>query len=205
MPRNFWMIVCNEKNFGITRDLNFTVQGLKSQYRRKVQRVEPGDRLLFYISGIRKFTATATLTSTYREEDTPVWEKEGSTDWPYRINIKPDVVLDEAQYIQAGLLAHRLDYIRRWPPENWYMAFQGNLHLLPKNDFALIEEEMKKLKYGRDYQRDEETAPAPPKSKSRSRRHRGGPQRANADHNGQSERKDPAAAAPAEVRRTSDQ
>ena len=181
MPRNFWMIVCNEKNFQITRDLNFTVQGLKSQYRRKVQRVEPGDRLLFYVSGIRRFTATATLTSTYREEETKVWENEGSASWPYRIDIKPDVVLDESQYINAGLLAHRLDYIRRWPPENWYMAFQGNLHLLPKNDFALIEDEMKKLKYGRDYPRDEETLPAPAKTKSRPRRHRGGPQRVGAN------------------------
>ena len=192
MPRNFWMIVCNEKNFQITRDLNFTVQGLKSQYRRKVQRVEPGDRLLFYVSGIRRFTATATLTSTYREEDTRVWEREGSTDWPYRINIKPDVVLDESQYIDAGLLAHRLDYIRRWPPENWYMAFQGNLHLLPKNDFALIEEEMKKLKFGKDYQRDEEPFPVPTKAKSRPRRHRGGPQRAGA--NNPTERDTPAEA-----------
>ena len=40
-------------------------------------------------------------------------------------------------------------YIRRWPPENWYLAFQGNLHLLPKDDFFLIEAEMKKLKIGR--------------------------------------------------------
>lgn len=181
MPRNFWMVVCNEKNFQITRDLNFTVQGLKSQHRRKVQRVEPGDRLLFYVSGIRRFAATATLTSTYREEETKVWENEGTTGWPYRIDIKPDVVLEETQYIDAGLLAHRLDYIRRWPPENWYMAFQGNLHLLPKNDFALIEDEMKKLKYGRDYQRDEETPPAPAKAKSRPRRNRGGPQRAGAN------------------------
>ena len=31
------------------------------------------------------------------------------------------------------------------------MAFQGNLHLLPKNDFLIIEEEMKKLKLGPDY------------------------------------------------------
>ncbi len=31
------------------------------------------------------------------------------------------------------------------------MAFQGNLHLLPKNDFTLIEEEMKKLHFGKSY------------------------------------------------------
>ena len=128
--------------------------------------------MLYYVSGIRRFAATATLTSTYREETDEIWKREGSADWLYRINIKPEVVLDEEQYIQAGLLAHRLDYIRRWPPENWYMAFQGNLHLLPKNDFFLIESEMKKLKFGSDFIPDAE--PPPEKTKARSRRGRGG-------------------------------
>ena len=172
MPRNFWMVVCNQDNFNITKNLDFTTQGLKSEYRRKVQRVEPGDRLLYYVTGIRCFTATATLTSTYREEQTIVWQNEGSATWLYRIDIKSDVVLEEPQYIQAGLLAHRLDYIRRWPPENWYMAFQGNLHLLPKNDFFIIEEEMKKLSLGLDYVPPQESSPE--KLKSRPRRNRGG-------------------------------
>ena len=171
MPRNFWMVICNEENFHITRDLNFTVQGLKAEHRRKVQRVEAGDRMLYYVSGIRRFAATATLTSTYREEETVIWKNEGSVDWLYRIDIKPEVVLEESDYIQAGLLAHRLDYIRRWPPENWYMAFQGNLHLLPKNDFFLIEEEMKKLKFGPGYVVPVE--PPQEKSKPRARRNRG--------------------------------
>jgi hypothetical protein len=178
MPRNFWMIICNEENFRISKDLGFTIQGLKAQYRRKVQRVEAGDRLLYYVSGIRRFTATAMVTSSYQEEDTPIWKNEGSTGWPYRVSIKPEVVLDEFQYIDAGLLAHRLDYVRRWPPENWYMAFQGNLHLLPKNDFSLIEEEMKKLKYGRDYNQQSELPQ--PRTRPRSRKQRGnGPQGAS--------------------------
>ena len=150
MANNFWMINSNAENFRITQDLGFTSQGLKAQHRRKIQRIEPGDRVLFYVSGMRRFTATATATSSYFEEDSPVWKKEGDAGWPYRIKIKPEVVLEDHQYIDANLLAPRLDYVRRWPPENWYMAFQGNLHLLPKNDFQLIEDEMKKLKFGRE-------------------------------------------------------
>ena len=170
MPRNFWMIVCNQENFQITKGLDFSIQGLKSQYRRKVQRVESGDRLLFYVSGIRRFTATVTVTSSYIEEDTTPWKREGSTGWPYQVGIKPEIILNEEQYIQAGLLAHRLDYVRRWPPENWYMAFQGNLHLLPKNDFFLIEEEMKKLKLGRHYQPTVAAQPAAGEAPHRGRR-----------------------------------
>ena len=174
MPRNFWMITCNEENFNITRGLEFTKQGLKSEYRRKVQRVEKDDRLLFYVFGIRKFTATATVTASYKEVESSVWQNEGSATWPYLIEIKPELVLDEEQYITAGLLAHRLDYVRRWPPEDWYMAFQGNLHLLPKGDFFLIEEEMKKLKYGREYLRDAPPAPVATGSRNRKQRRSGG-------------------------------
>ena len=167
------MITCNEENFNITRGLDFSKQGLKSEYRRKVQRVEKDDRVLYYVSGIRKFTATATVTASYKEEEPGIWKNEGRATWPYLIEIKPELVLEEEQYITAGLLAHRLDYIRRWPPENWYMAFQGNLHLLPKGDFFLIEEEMQKLKFGREYVL-EQPAPTPTPSRNRKQRRSGG-------------------------------
>jgi hypothetical protein len=189
MPRNFWMMTCNEENFKITQGLQFASLGLKSQHRRKVQRVEVGDRVLFYVTGIRRFTATATVTASYEDDSESPWQKEGNTGWPYKIGIKPEFVLDESQYIQAGLLAHRLDYVRRWPPENWYMAFQGNLHLLPKNDFFIIEEEMKKMRLGSEYRYQ---PPTPTKAKSRSRKRRGGGNRP-----GQANREPAAAATPA--------
>lgn len=150
MPHNFWMINCNKQNFDITRDLGFSQQGLKAEYRRKVQRVEPGDRIIYYVSGERMFTATATVTRGYEEVRSTPWIKEGKTAWPYRIHIKPDVVLDQEQYIKAGLIAYRLEYLRKWPPEDWHMAFQGNLHLLSKGDFFLLETEMLKLRDGRE-------------------------------------------------------
>ncbi len=150
MPHNFWMINCNNHNFDITRDLGFSQQGLKAEYRRKVQRVEPGDRIIYYVSGQRVFTATATVTRGYEEVRSTPWVKEGKTPWPYLIHIKPDVVLNQQQYIDAGLIAYRLEYLRKWPPEDWHMAFQGNLHLLSKGDFFLLETEMMKLKHGRE-------------------------------------------------------
>ena len=150
MPHSFWMINCNRQNYNITRELGFTRQGLKAEYRRKVQRVEPGDRIIYYVAGARVFTATATVTRGYEEVGAGPWVKEGRTAWPYHIGIKADVVLNEAQYIDAGLLAYRLDYVRKWPPEDWHMAFQGNLHLLSKGDFFLLETEMRKLRDGRE-------------------------------------------------------
>ena len=150
MPHNFWMINCNEQNYNVTRRLGFTGQGLKAEYRRKVQRVEPGDRVIYYVTGTRVFTATATVTRGYEEVGSSPWIKEGKASWPYRIGIKPDVVLENDQFIDAGLIAYRLEYVRKWAPEDWYMAFQGNLHLLSKSDFFLLEGEMLKLRDGRE-------------------------------------------------------
>ena len=75
MPSNFWMIVNNERNFRITQDMGFSVMGLKSQHRRKVQRISDGDRILMYLTHIRRFVATATAISDYFEADDSIWRR----------------------------------------------------------------------------------------------------------------------------------
>ena len=167
MPSNFWMIINNEGNFRITQDMGFSVMGLKAQHRRKVQRISDGDRILMYITHIRRFVATATATSDYFEAEDTIWQKEGKAGFPYRVNIRPEIVLKDEQFMDANLIAPRLEYVKRWAPEDWYMAFQGNLHLLPKSDFLLIEEEMKKLHLGKDYQ---PTPVVPTRTQQRRRR-----------------------------------
>ena len=151
MPSNFWMMINNEENFRITQGRGFTVLGLKAQHRRKMQRISEGDRVLLYISHLRRFAATATAMSSFYESEDEIWINEGSAGFPYQIKLKPEVILEDRQFMDANLLAPRLEYVKRWNPEDWYMAFQGNLHLLPKNDFILIEEEMKKLHFGKEY------------------------------------------------------
>ena len=147
MPRNYWMVVASPENFHINRRLGFKAQGLKAYHHRKLQRIEPGDRILYYIGGERKFGATATVTSRYFEDRTPTWKQEGTSDWVFRVRTKPEIVLDDNEFMDAYQLAPRLDYVRRWAPENWYIAFaQSNLHILPKKDFMLVEEEMRKVK-----------------------------------------------------------
>ena len=162
MPRNYWMVVTSMENFQITRRLGFKVQGLKAHHQRKVQRIGPGDRILYYIRGDRFFAATATATSRYFEDRSQVWKKEGVSDLSFRIHIQPEVVLEQEEFIDACQLAPRLDYVRKWAPEDWYMAFtQSNLHLLPKKDFMLVEEEMQKLKAKRSKGRPTDPAELP--------------------------------------------
>ena len=162
MPRNYWMLTMSPENFQITRGLGFKVQAVRASQKKKVQRIEPGDRILFYIDGDRRFAATATATSKYFEDRSPTWKTEAASEWAYRVHIQPEIVLDDADFMDAYQLAPRLDYVRRWSPEDWYVAFaQTHLHILPKKDFVLVEQEMRKVKTARSRGPRRQPAPAP--------------------------------------------
>jgi hypothetical protein len=144
VPRNYWMLVLSPENFQVTLDLGFTVQGFRSAQKRKTDRMEVGDRLLFYISGIQRFGATATIRSTCFEEHSPVWKSSKPVEeFPYRVHIDPAATLEEGELMDARQIGPRMEYVKRWIPEWWPLAFQGELHLIPRKDFALIEDEMK--------------------------------------------------------------
>ena len=70
--------------------------------------------------------------------------------------------------------------MRKWPPEDWHLAFQGNLHLLSKSDFFLLETEMLKLRDGREQallQIEAELAQEEGRSTTQRERRRRGPGR----------------------------
>ena len=169
MGKSYWMLVLSPENFDVTRRLGFKFQGIRAHHPRKVQRVGPDDRILYYLSHRRCFAATATVTSPYLEDRNSAWHQEGSTQWTHKVGIQPDQVLAPEDYMDAGDIAPRLDYVRRWIPEQWYMAFQGDLHLLPKKDFQLVEEEMRKLlrqRTKRASQSEDSRTPEPMASRS---------------------------------------
>jgi hypothetical protein len=112
--------------------------------------MEPDDRVLYYVSGLRKWTAIASIASRYFEDRTPIWKpNRRGEDYPYRVKLSPSIVLEERDYIDALEIGPRLEYVKRWPPERWPLAFHETLHLLPQRDFRLIEGEMKKIVSGR--------------------------------------------------------
>src|SRR6478752_10495706 len=57
----YWMIVSSPDNFRKTRELGYTIQGLKSRHRRRVETMRVGDRVLYYITGRMAFAATVTV------------------------------------------------------------------------------------------------------------------------------------------------
>ena len=142
-PAQYWMIVTSPDNFRKTRELGYTIQGLKSRHRRRVETMKVGDRVLYYVTGRMAFAATVTVASPMYEDHTPIWRSaRRDEDYPWRVHIRLDLALDEADWVPAKELAYRLDYVRKWPPEHWTLAFQGHIHALPRTDFVILEDEI---------------------------------------------------------------
>jgi len=138
----YWILVGSPENLEATRAHGFRLQGFKTRHRKKAESMRPGDRLVYYVTGVQGFAATATVTSEAFEDHTPIWTsrdpKKASEDYPWRVQIEPDIVLPPGLTVPAEQLAPLLDHTKKWPPEHWRLAFQGQLHRISERDFTLI-------------------------------------------------------------------
>jgi hypothetical protein len=155
VPGSHWMVVSSGENFERSLGHGLTLLGLRGRHRKKAERMLPGDRILFFVAGRDCFAATATVASAFFEEHTNIWVSGESRpdDFPWRVRLRPDIILDPQDCIDAHQIAPRLLYLKRWPPEQWPLAFQGQVHLLSAQDFRLIEVEMERLVRGRQARR----------------------------------------------------
>jgi hypothetical protein len=147
MPGSHWMISLTPENYEATLRHGFTTLGVKTRHRRKAERMIPGDRVLYFVSQRNAFPAVATVTSPFFEDHRPIWVnyEQRPDSYPWRVNIKPDIVLEPHEWLDAHQIAPRLLYVKRWPPELWPLAFQGSIHLLSSQDFRLVEREMQRV------------------------------------------------------------
>jgi hypothetical protein len=156
MPGSHWLITLSPENYAITRGMHFSLLGLRSRHRKKAERVAVGDRVLYYVLNERIFPATAQVTSAYFEDRHPIWVNHERRDdpFPYRVHTQPHLVLEPAEGLDAEAIAPRLLYLKRWPPEQWFLALQGDVHLLSSQDFLLVEREMERIAASRASRRE---------------------------------------------------
>jgi hypothetical protein len=139
---NYWIIVGSIDNFERTKELGFTIQGMKSRHRKKAERMKAGDKIVYYVTGIKAFAGIATIESEYFESHDQIWKskdpKKEAEDYPYRVKIKGDCILPQEDFVPAEGVARQMTYVSKWPAENWTLAFQGNVHEIGEGDYALL-------------------------------------------------------------------
>src|SRR2546428_1953750 len=89
----FWMVVSSPDNFRKTRELGFTIQGLKSRHRRRVETMPVGDPLLYYLTARIGFASTVTVASPMYEDHTPSCRSAGRDDDYPRRPLHPPAIL----------------------------------------------------------------------------------------------------------------
>ena len=105
------------------------------------EQIEPGDRIVFYVTGVQAFGGIVRVTSELYEDRERIWPgKPGNPDpYPWRFETEPEVVLDEDEFVPAVELVAELQHAAKWPAENWTLAFQGQLRTVSDADSALLE------------------------------------------------------------------
>jgi predicted RNA-binding protein len=137
---NTWVLTGSLENFRATREHGFSVIGAKERRRRMAERIEPGDRIVLYITGLQAFAGIIRVTGEMYEDRAKIWPgKPGQADaYPWRFETAPELVLAEPDWVAAESLKDELEHIRKWPAEHWKLAFQGQLRTVSDADAALL-------------------------------------------------------------------
>ena len=140
-----WILTGSLENFRINVERGFDVIGFKERRRRQAQEFEPGDEIVFYVTGVQAFGGIARVRSAMLEDRDPIWpqgRKKRPEAYPWRVEAEPLLVLDEDEFVPAGELAPELEHVRKWPAEHWHLAFQGQLRTVGDRDARLLRERL---------------------------------------------------------------
>ncbi len=135
-----WVLTGSLDDFRATAERDFSVIGMKERRRRLAEQVEKGDVIVFYVTGVQAFAGTVRVTSHMYEDRSKIWPgKPGALDpYPWRFETAPVIILPEEEFVSAQELAPQLEHVRKWPGEQWHLAFQGQLRTISYEDAAVI-------------------------------------------------------------------
>jgi predicted RNA-binding protein len=141
-----WILTGGIENFRIYVERGFDVIGFKERRRNQAEQFEPGDEIVFYVTGVQAFGGIARVTSEMFEDRTPIWpqgRKKEPEPYPWRVKAEPVLVLDEEDFVPAEDLVPELDHAAKWPAEHWHLAFQGQLRTVGEADAELLRERLR--------------------------------------------------------------
>lgn len=136
-----WVLTGSLANFRATREHGFSVIGAKEGRRRMAEQIEPGDRIVFYVTGVQAFGGIVRVTGEMYEDRSKIWPGKPSKPdpYPWRFETEPEAVLAEDEFVPAVDLAAELEHVRKWPAEHWQLAFQGQLRTVSDADARLLD------------------------------------------------------------------
>jgi predicted RNA-binding protein len=135
-----WVLTGSLENFRATREHGFRVIGAKERRRRMAEQIAPGDRIVFYVTGLQAFAGIVRVSGEMYEDRSRIWpgKPSGPDPYPWRFETEPEAILEEDEFVPAVELAGRLEHVRKWPPQHWQLAFQGQLRTVSDADGQVL-------------------------------------------------------------------
>jgi hypothetical protein len=140
-----WILTGSPENYEATKAHGFAVIGLKQRNRNRAFEIEVSDRIVLYLTRVMAFAGSIRVEGELYEDRSKVWPgKPGKADsYPWRFQTSPEAILEEPEWVPAVSLVDDLDHIRKWPPEHWRLAFQGQIRPVSSHDAEILCERMK--------------------------------------------------------------
>ncbi len=141
-----WVLTGSLENFRINVERGFDVIGFKERRRNQAEEFEPGDEIVFYVTGVKAFGGIARVNSEMFEDREPIWpqgKKRAPEPYPWRVGAEPVLVLDERDFVPAEELVGELEHTSKWPAEHWHLAFQGQLRTIGEADAKLLSDRLR--------------------------------------------------------------
>ncbi len=137
-----WIVVGSPDNFELLRERQFDICAFKASRRKQSSEMQPGDRLVYYLTGEVLFGGIVEVTGEMFEDSSDIGLRSKSIsgeEYPFRIATKPVVIPDPGDYIDVREITDQLEKTRKLGPKRLGIAFRGNLHRITDEDYATIE------------------------------------------------------------------
>jgi hypothetical protein len=135
-----WILTGSPENHAATAARGFALIGLKERNRNRALEIEPGDRIVLYLTRVKAFAASIRVEGELYEDREEIWPgKPGKLEpYPWRFPTSPELVLPEAEWVPAESLVGALEHVAKWPREHWTLAFQGQIRPISERDAGVL-------------------------------------------------------------------
>jgi hypothetical protein len=137
-----WINVGSPENFEVLRERGFDLAPWKSSRRRQTGEIQPGDRIVYYLTGRVQFGGIVEATGTVVEDSSDIGlksESKEAEDYPFRVPTRPVLVADPGHELEVREITDQLEKTRNFGPKKLGMCFRGNIHKISQEDLATIE------------------------------------------------------------------
>lgn len=130
------MIITNEIDYEWDIDNKFSCAGFPERNRKTVQSMQPGDKIVYYVTKISRFTACVDVIGESYYSDECIWDDPYDV-WPCRVKTKPIKHCEDASdgiYIKD--IWDNLEFIKN--KVKWGSQVQGSLRKISEHDYNVI-------------------------------------------------------------------